>query len=630
MLQFVKRLSIIALMITLSFVSGFAEESEDFAELELERIVVTNRRATLGLGQASENIVVIEAEEIEQLPARDLGEALKYVAGVDIAPRQGFGRATSISIQGCDSRQVRVMIDGIPLNSQVSQTVDPSRFPLENIERIEVIKGAASSVWGSSLGGVVNIITKDTGTSVRPKIEFTQTFAEFRTGKESAEISGKVGDLGYYLLSSYMESGGRGPKDDVLEKKGFGKLSYDLKENGKIVTSFGYSGGDVNGGELPDGTWWAQPYRIRYGKIGWQLDTALTDISIDLKQTRQDIISKMFFSVNDDDPFLTTTFEDTRYQLSLNYNTLVREEDLLVLGADFDWDTIKSDPYLTKAKSLRLQAPYANYALKLKPWDLNFGLRYDYNSEFGEEVSPSLGAVYHFQNFPFLVRAGISRAFNAPLLIWKYNENLPLLTVPNPDIGAERAWVYELGAESESISNLWVKLGLYRAEVKDALALADNGMGFYYMRNFEKFVRQGAELQCRVNLSPELDLFGAAAFNDIENRATGETVRGQDKPRQSFDFGIEYKNKKGFSATLRGYYYRWNEESVEYFDPVLFNFVTVEPNDRKVLVDVKISQEFKNLTLFLNIYNLGNSKYWHDYYFPTKPRYFEGGFTLKW
>jgi vitamin B12 transporter len=630
MLQAAKRLLIVSLIIALNFAPGFAEQSR---EIELERIVVTNRRASAGLSEASENVVVVDADEIKQLPARNLGEVLKYVAGVDITPSQGFGRATAISIQGSDSRQVRVMIDGIPLNTQVSPAVDPSRFPLENIARIEVIKGVSSSVWGSSLGGVVNIITKDTGTTIIPKGELTTSFAEFHTRKESAEISGKVEDLGYYLSSSYMESGGRGPKDDVLEKKGFGKLSYDLKDKGKVVTSFGYSGADVNGGAFPDGSLWQQPYRIRYGKVGWQLACGDTEINLDLKHSQQDIITRIYLSVDDEKPFSAMLFKSQLYQLSLNSNTRLRGEDLLVWGADFDWETIKSSPYLSQAKRLELQAPYVNYTLKLRPWDFNFGLRYDRNSEFGEEVSPSLGAVYHLKNFPALIRAGVSRAFNAPLLLWKYNEDLSedlsWGTVPNPNIGAERAWVYELGLESELSSKLCFKFALYRAEVKDALATAKNEAGFSYMKNFEKFIRQGAELQLKINPWQELSFFAAAGFNDIENRVTGETVRGGGKSRQSFDLGIEYKNKKGFSVSLRGYYDRWNEEAAVYFNS-LDEEITVEPNDRKMLVDVKISQEFKNLTFFLNIYNLNNSKYWHDYYFPAKPRYFEGGFTLKW
>jgi outer membrane receptor protein involved in Fe transport len=81
---------------------------------------------------------------------------------------------------------------------------------------------------------------------------------------------------------------------------------------------------------------------------------------------------------------------------------------------------------------------------------------------------------------------------------------------------------------------------------------------------------------------------------------------------------MEYKNKTGFRLSLKGYYDYWNAPA------------DYQPNDRKMLCDLKISQEFKNLIIFSNIYNLTNSKYWQDYYYPIPARYFEGGVTLKW
>jgi len=595
---------------------------EEEKEIGLEKIIVTNRRAAIGLSEAAENVVVIDAEEIQRLPARDLGEALKYVAGIDLEPRQGFGRDTSVSIQGSDSRQVRVMIDGIPLNSQSSGQVNPAVFPIENIERIEVIKGASSSIWGSSLGGVVNVITKDTGTTLIPKGSLTTSFAEFRTRKQSAELSGKLDAFGYYLFSSYMESGGKGPKDDVLEKKGFGKLSYDLKEMGKITGSFGYSGADVNSGEYPRDAmyiWEAQPYRSRYGKIGWEGKLKGAEMKVDLKHYRQELATKSYNLLLDEAPSSRVEYKDLLYQLSLNSVLHLREKDLLVLGADFDCDTLKSTS-LTKAKSLKLQAPYANYTLKLEPWDWNLGLRFDHNSEYGQETSPSLGGVYHLDNIPdTLIRAHISRAFNAPPLLWKYYERTALgWTADNPEIKPERAWVYELGLESRPIPQFWLKLSLYRADVADAISNARNAEGKWIKKNFKKFRRQGAELQFKLKLLEGLDFFASGAFNDIEDRATRKTVKGGGKARQSFDLGLEYKNKKGFSLSLLGYYHYWNEPGAS------------EANDRKMLCDLKASQEFKNLSFFFNIYNLTNSKYWKDYYFPFPQRYFEGGVALKW
>lgn len=605
-------------LLALALIIGIIEKIEA-EEVVLEKIIITNRRTPVGLSEVTGNVTVVSAEEIEQLPARNLSEALKYIAGVDIEPRQGFARTTSVSIQGSDSRQVRVMIDGIPLNTQSSGQVDLTKFPIENIARIEVIKGAASSIWGSSLGGVVNIITKDTGTSAIPKGSITTSFAEFRTRKESFDLAGKVDDFGYYLFSSYMESGGQGSKDDVLEKKAFGKLSYTSKFMGKIIASFGYSGADTNSGEYPDGSWEAKPYQARYGKIGWELDCGDADVNVDFKHSRQKVTTNSYDAITDEEPSSLVWYKDMLYQLSLNLTTRLREKDLLVLGGDFDWDTVNS-VQLSEAKDLKSQAVYANYTLKSEPWDLNLGLRYDHNSEFGEEVSPALGAVYHLKNIPHtLIRAGVSRAFNAPPLLWKYYERVVIgLTADNPGIGPERAWVYGLGLESKPTPRLRTKLFLYRADVSDAIGNAQNDAGDWIKKNFQKFRRQGVELQLAFALTEGLSLSASGAFNDIEDRTTKQTVRGGGKPRQSFDAGIEYKNKNGLGLSLRGYYDRWNQPA------------SCQPNDRKMLCDLKMWQEFKNLSLFLNIYNLTNSKYWADYFFPVPERYFEGGATFRW
>jgi len=612
-----KELLLMPVLVVVFFIGTPAQLQAD-NEVGLDKIIVTNRRAASGLSEASENVEVIGEEEIESLPARDLGEVLQYITGVDIEQRQGFGRPTSVSIQGADSRQVRVMIDGIPFNPQSSGQVNPSQFPIENISRIEVIKGPSSSIWGSSLGGVINIITKDTGNTLIPKGSVTSSFAEFRTRKESGELSGKIDSIGYYLFSSYMESGGKGPKDDVLEKKGFGKLSCDLKEAGRLIASFGYSGADVNTGLFPEGGYQSQPYRTRYGKLGWELDTERQALRIELKHSRQDIVTRNYDFLSDELPSWIVSAKDLLYQVSLNSSLRLREKDLLVLGADFDFDTLKST-YLTKAKSLNLQAPYASYTLKSGPWDFNCGLRLDRNSEFGQEVSPSLAAVYHLKSLPDTsIRAGVSHAFSAPPLLWKYYEESLAWITTNPDIKAERAWVYDLGAETKLCGRVQIKFSLYRADVSDAIALAENDAGKYYMKNFKEFTRQGGELQIKINLLERLKLFAAGTFNDVKDRVTGEIVKGSGKPRYGYELGLEYKAQKGLTLALKGYYDNWNEPDYS------------QANDRKMLFDFKVSRAFRYFTCFLNIHNLTNSKYWRDYYFPLPRRYFEGGVTFQW
>lgn len=586
--------------------------------MDLGDIIVTARRIPLGLKEIVETVTVMNAQEISRLPARTLGEALRYIPGVDIDSRAGFGQPASITIQGSESRQVRVMIDGIPLNSQVSEQVDPGWLPLENIERIEVIKGGASSLWGSGLGGVINIITKDTGTTVRPQGTVTTSWAEYRTSGQSMDLCGSAGKFGYYLFSSYADTAGKDAKADVLEKKSFTKFTYDLEGGGRILASFGYSAADSNSGLYPDGTWMSQPYRVRYGKISWQGDIAGSAVNLEVKNTHKDLVTKTYLSEEDETPFMTVRSKDVLYQVSLTASGRVGD-DIVLGGVDLDWDTIKSDMYLHNAERVNAQAVYANYTWTGESMDVSAGARYDRNSVFGEEISPSLGAVYRPDIWSdFLVRARVSRVFTTPLLLWRYNASPLFNIIANPSLGAERAWVFELGTELKPTRNSRLNCSVYRAGVKDAIAWTANEFGEQYKANFEKFRRQGIELGYIIDMTERLRLSVFGAFNDIENRQTKETVRGGGRPRQSFDLSAEYRKENGFAVMLRGYYDRWNEPASSF------------PNDRKMLWDLKFSRDIKNLTVFFIIHNLADSSYWADEYFPAPGRYYEGGITLHW
>ncbi|MFH1479251.1 MAG: TonB-dependent receptor [Candidatus Omnitrophota bacterium] len=610
-----------ATMIFLGVIFFSAEiKAENIEDIELEKIVVTARRSEAFSSEIAENIEIFTEADISNIPSNNLSEALDYIGGIDIDRRSGFGRATSISIQGSDSRQVRIMIDGIPLNTQSSGQVDLTKFPIENVKRIEVIKGASSSMWGSSLGGVVNVITKDTGTALSPGGNITTSFAEFRTQKESIELSGGCGDLGYYSLTTYMESGGKGLKDDVLEKKTFNKFSYDLREMGKLALSFGYTGSDVNSGEYP-GEWFeSKPFTARYGKVGWEGNLNDIGLKAELKHSRQIITTHTYDYITDEVPSSSVWYRDLLYQLSIVSSLKPRDKDLLVIGGDFDWDMIKSN-HLAEAKSLNLKAPYINYTFKEERWDMNLGARYDDNSEYGKEISPSLGIVYRLEDIAnTTVKATASRAFNAPPLLWKYYERVALgVTADNPGIGPEEAMVYGISLESGPFSGLSAKLSLYRSDIDNAIGNSQNENGDWIKKNFEKYRRQGVELELKAKLSEGLSLLGGGAFNDIEDRSTKKTVEGGGKARQSFDIGLDYFNKKGYKLSLRGYYDYWNEPA------------SSEPNDRKMIFDLKLSREFnKYFSMFLNIYNITNSKYWRDFYFPMPERYLEGGISLSW
>ena len=135
------------------------EEEEDFLRLVFD-IVVTPTRHPKYISKSAENITVITSEELEMINAHTLTDALTKITGVQINILTGPGSITNGHIQGSELRQVLVMIDGIAVNNLSNNVPDFGAIPIQNIERVEIIKGPASSSWGSSLGGIINIFTK--------------------------------------------------------------------------------------------------------------------------------------------------------------------------------------------------------------------------------------------------------------------------------------------------------------------------------------------------------------------------------------------------------------------------------------------------------------------------------------
>ncbi|MGB9080875.1 MAG: TonB-dependent receptor plug domain-containing protein, partial [Desulfuromonadaceae bacterium] len=128
---------------------------------EKELYVQTATRSEKPINQVAENMTVITAKEIEAMNANSVAEVLARVPGlfVDFTTNE-YVSGTQLHIQGSESRHVTVLLDGMPVNFISAGQAETSFIPLRIVERIEIIKGAASSAWGSALGGVVNIITR--------------------------------------------------------------------------------------------------------------------------------------------------------------------------------------------------------------------------------------------------------------------------------------------------------------------------------------------------------------------------------------------------------------------------------------------------------------------------------------
>ena len=211
----------------------------------LEPLVVTATREKTLQSDVAASISVITAEDIANLPVSTVAEALQYVPGMYVDSQFGFGVGLTARIQGSEPRHVAVYKDGVPMNLLANPIADLSRISVQNIERIEIYKGAASSAWGSALGGVINIITKNPEASRPFAAEAMASYGEFDTWKAGASASGAVDRFDYLISSDHNESRGFVPNSEYSWQSVYAKAGYRVGDAGRLGLTLNFDENDT-------------------------------------------------------------------------------------------------------------------------------------------------------------------------------------------------------------------------------------------------------------------------------------------------------------------------------------------------------------------------------------------------
>ncbi len=232
---------------------GFAEEAEETAPepvvsgeqtptYELSPVVVRTSRIREAKDDPASFTSVIETEKYaSQFWTTE--ELLSRQPGVNIRSYGGLGQFSTVSIRGSSAEQVLVLLDGVRLNTGEGGSVDFSTVPLDSIERIEIIRGGGTTVYGSdAMGGVVNIITKEP--TDRPAVSGNFTYGTHETIKASVTGSGKFRRLNYLLSANHSQFEGDFEYDTpelrlqgqtVRQSERSTRLNNDFKSNGVLA-----------------------------------------------------------------------------------------------------------------------------------------------------------------------------------------------------------------------------------------------------------------------------------------------------------------------------------------------------------------------------------------------------------
>lgn len=531
---------------------------------------------------SSRPVYVINRDQIEAQGARTVQEALKTLPGILSEGTAGgqLGAVSSQFIRGSNSAQVLILLDGRPINDVgFSGGFDLSNFTLDNIERIEVLPGGGSTLYGSdALGGVINIITR-TPTDKKTEVTLKAVAGSFGLNEQTVQARGRSGDLGWSVGYTRTQAendfpfeldraGLQAKRDnaDVLYNNLNVKLEGKLSDRHKLTLNalylnkdFGVAGGVPIPGSIGefntltplarqnteelflDLTWQAQLDRTGNSQLTSRIFTDLLDYNFD-----------------NPDPATFGTRDDVNRQsigAQVQHNWKIAKNQTLTYGFDYRNTQSRNTTFNYGLSTTNVNydggidqgALFARYDLNVTPkFNLNFGVRQDFNSlANGSFTSPSVGAHLALGESTVL-RANYARSFRAPQIV-----NLEGLAafnvVGNPDLEPERGDSFDIGIDQSLGKNGLLRLTFFANTISNLINFQFGSPSTY--ENIGKVRTLGLEADLNVRLAKHVYAFANYTLNEPEITedsnpaitANELSFRGAD----SLNFGLAYENTKG-------------------------------------------------------------------------------------
>jgi len=505
--------------------NSFSQTNDSLKHYDLGEVVVTATRIKKLLEKTPEVMQVITSKDIEQLNVSSTGEILEYLTGVNIETGTGSGypKRSIVSLDGFPANYSLVMIDGIRLLTEhihTGQNIDI--IPPENIERIEVVKGAASAQYGSdAMGGIVNIITKkatdkaesiicisggsyetyNTAISVRTPVNNNIGISTFSDYEQSAGIpilapAHRIGNMGYEKFSS------------------MNNINWEINKNSSLNSNIYY-----------------------------------TQNSMEFRN--EDVYGRMFLSSMDyehlikNKMFLTGRLKYSHWdaeQSGENNNILnpeifirwnILKNNTMIAGTEYRYNKFSRSAVLERSQ--KAYGAFLQDELDLDKLSFLMALRFDKSEDITPVLTPKIAAMYRL-NDNLRFRGSFGRGFHAPTVQELYEEGYGhggrAYRFGNPDLEPEYSLTSTFSIEYSPIINLQLLLHGYYNTINDMITPVYSGI---WEENpdagmvIDKWIRTnihnaeiyGVETSIRYQLSNKLFIEGGYNYSHNKNTTTG-------------------------------------------------------------------------------------------------------------
>lgn len=569
------------------------EIDESNPESDEREILVTASRTEMEVKDSPNSVEVITRTEIEDSKAQNLQELLRSTLGITVS-EDGMG-GNSIMIRGFDANRVVLLIDGrrISVDPGSPNQRELARMRMDDVERVEIVKGPGSAMYGSdAMGGVINIITR------APK----EDRIEVSYGKRIYQDHGSAGeDLGVYIGAkqrgsfSWTLSAGQNYRDELELEKGISEKNYgkeipinfkgvwQLPHDGKIQADIRYRKEDMKSSDSPKKTYYDNErwdYSLEYTgknqKMDWQLRAyySFYDKDYDIYQGKKhssfDKIKRKIATLEGK----TSILLNQKHKLTTGFDITRDEvEGTRIFGKGKPITSDGLTGFLAKQSITKYAAYIQDEWTPSEKWLVIPALRLESTDEFGTEVTPKIGATYFYR--PDLrFKMSYAQGYRIPTMTELYHDFRMGTTqmVGNPDLNPEKSQSYEITMEKDWKKHS-AKAAYFYNDVDDLIARYQfkkvGAIKYNTYHNVDNAEIQGVEISSKHKIGKSWTMNLGYSYLKAIDKDTKQRLK--ERPSHQYTVGIHYQRKNspwsiGFDGNyLQDYIYDATENQKNFF-----------------------------------------------------------------
>ncbi len=593
-------------LLAIPFLEVNAQEKSN----SLDEVVVTASRSPRKQSEIGKVVRVISSQQLAQSQGRTLPELLNNVAGLTIGGNGNHpGDIKALYLRGAAAGNTLILIDGVAVNdaSTISGEYDISAVSIDQIERIEILKGGNSTLYGSdAVAGVINIITKK-GQDNRLKASLLATGGSYGTFKEALSLNGSVGKTRIGLNASNLNSKGFSTAASPnavseLEKDGFDQQGISFNIQRRISERFRLNANiqanrnqaDLDAGAFSDSD--QEAYNKQSSLLGLGGQYILGNATLDFNWS-ENKVNNEFTSFGD-------TYDNTGKISNAEVNLTYPITAYLDLISGFNYKRSATSQFSTSqfspdlVSSNNLKSLYSSFFIKLgKNFRTELGGRYNDHSVYGTNLTYTINPSYLIAD-KYKLFINFSSAYKVPSLYQLFS------VYGNINLKPESTRTFEFGADMDIAEKIRLNWAYFNRTIQDVIGFGSN---FTYI-NSDQQKDHGFELELNAKPSTKIqvDAFYAYVYGRIYKGTSVENNLLR-RPMHSAGLNMSAQISSKVSSSL---IYKWvGSRKDSYYDGFLNQTVNAQLSAYNLL-DLYIQyQPTSKVNLFADVKNLLNVDY---------------------